>query len=154
MKQIIATLILVLVSAGLLAVVITGSQNKKTEELTVSPGPETIGVSTPINPENLVFYYGVTCPYCEDVEDWMTENGIEEKITIVKKEVYEDRDNAMELTQAAGSCGMDTASVGVPFLHTPQGECFIGSIDIINYLSGQVDLGNENEATESGKEIE
>ena len=154
MKQIIATLVLVLVSVGLLTIVIMGSQNKKNAEMVEAPISETAGVSTEVNNNDLVFFYGVTCPFCDDVEEWMRENGIEERVVIIKKEVYENRANALELTKAAESCGMNTNSVGVPFLHTPEGECYVGSIDIINYLSDKVDLDSGNEATESGKEIE
>lgn len=84
----------------------------------------------------------------------MQENKIEEKIEVVKKEVYDNRANSLELSQAAESCGLDTSSIGVPFLFTPEGKCLIGTPDIVGYLSDKAGLSGSNEATESGKEAE
>ncbi|PJE64022.1 hypothetical protein COU89_00100, partial [Candidatus Roizmanbacteria bacterium CG10_big_fil_rev_8_21_14_0_10_45_7] len=67
MRQTIFTLLLVIIIIGLLAAIVYGSSSKS---------------------EGLVYYYGNTCPHCADVEEWMKENRIEEKIKIVKKEVY------------------------------------------------------------------
>jgi len=125
--------VLIIVTLG---IVVWGSKNKNigsSQAVTVEP-------SAP------VFFYGNTCPHCADVKEWMRENKVEEKIKLVKKEVYGNKANALELSKAAESCGMDTASIGVPFLFTPEGKCLVGTPDIVNYLSEKAGL--------SGKEAE
>ena len=68
MKQIIIISILVFIIIGLLLMIMFGSKGKKSE------------------PQNtLIFFYGNTCSHCENVEEWMEENQVEEKVKIVKK---------------------------------------------------------------------
>lgn len=122
MKQTIFTVVLVLIIAGLLSIVISGSKSKKTN------------VNAPI------FFYGNTCPHCEDVEKWLKDNKVEEKLKITKKEVYDNKTNALELSKRAESCGLPTDSVGVPFLYTPEGKCYVGTPDIITYFSQKIAL--------------
>lgn len=115
MKKKILSLSLVLVSLGLLFVVILGSNN-----------------------ETNVFYWGTTCPHCHEVIEWMEENNIEQELNITRKEVYENQENAADLSKKAESCGMDTSRIGVPFLYTNNGNCIVGTPDIINYFENQV----------------
>ena len=143
MKQTIFTITLVLVVIGLLSVIVLGSRNKKSEPEAVQNTQEVSSTKIPI------FFYGNTCPHCDDVEDWMEENKIEEKIKITKKEVYDNQQNARELTQVAQKCGLQTDSVGVPFLYA-EGKCLVGTPDIINYLSkkvGIIEVSNPVERT-------
>jgi glutaredoxin len=129
MKQTIITALAVLVVLGLLAVVIMGSKNKKT-------GP----VPVPTNQESgLVFFYGHTCPHCQEVEEWLKNNKIEDKVKIVKKEVYDNQQNAQELATAAKNCGLPTDRIGVPFLYA-EGQCLIGTPEVENYLAKKAGL--------------
>ena len=132
----IITIITILIIVGLLTVVVIGSKNKKDTSLLPSNNQ---------NEKNVpIFFYGNTCPHCADVERWMQENKVEEKIKITKKEVYDNQQNAQELTQAAEKCGLPTDSIGVPFLFA-EGKCLIGTPDIINYLSkkaGIIEVSN------------
>jgi len=155
MKQTIITGLVVLVILGLLSIVILGSRNKKTEPIPVQSSQESfLTTKSTVNDNNPIFFCGNTCPHCEDVEEWMKENKIEEKIEIVKKEVYDDKTNALELARIAKSCGMDTSTIGVPFLYAPEGKCLIGTPDIVGYLSDRAGISANNKATESGKEDE
>jgi len=133
MKEKILTICFILLIVSLLSIVVFGSKAKKSTR-------------------SLIFYYGKTCPHCREVEKWMRENKIEEKVKIVKKEVYDNRTNAEELAKTARACGLDTTAIGVPFLYTPQGRCLIGKPEIISYLSNKVDI-SDGESTKSGKEI-
>ena len=153
MKQKVFTTILILVIVGLLSAVVLGSRNNK-DDIQI---PTEVGSSvTPtfVNSQVPIFFYGNACPHCADVEKWMEENGIEEKIEIVKKEVYDNRANSLEMTEVAKSCGLPINSIGVPFLYTHESKCLIGSPDIINYLSDKADISADNKNTESGKEDE
>ncbi len=128
-KKAFFTLIICLVCIFLLSFIIIGS-NKKTPEK--SSSNQTLTTKVPI------FYYGITCPHCKQVEQWLEENKIEEKIKIEKKEVYNNRKNSLELEKAAKTCGLNSSSIGVPFLFTPEKKCYMGSVDVINYLKNQI----------------
>ena len=140
MKQAIITSLLILVIIGLLSAVILGSRNKKTESVPIQSSQEGSLTTKPtINDNDPIFFYGNTCPHCEDVEEWMKVNKIEKKIKIVKKEVYDDSENAQELSLAAQSCGLDANNIAVPFLYA-ENKCYIGTPDIVSYLSQRTGL--------------
>ncbi len=83
-------------------------------------------------------FYGETCPHCHDTMDWMKENNISQKLVVVKKEVYSNQENSKQLSMAAANCGEGRA--GVPFLYTPEQECFIGTPDILKYFSSKLGI--------------
>lgn len=145
MKQKIITLIIVMLIAGLMSLVVIGSNNK--EKQLAQEKLEALKNSEPI------FYYGNTCPHCKDVEEWFKANKIEEKIKFSQKEVYDDRQNAAELTKVAASCGMDTNNIGVPFLYADN-KCLVGSPDIIKYFSDKLGININQEASQSGIKLE
>jgi len=118
-----ATALVVLIIVGILAAIVWGSKSKKEKTL-----------------DGLIFYYGVFCPHCKEVEEWMEENKIEEKVKIVKKEVYNNQGNAKELEEAARNCGIGEEGIGVPFLVTEEKKCLAGSTEIINFLKEKIGL--------------
>lgn len=135
MNKTIGTFILMFVIAGLMAMVVVGSQ-KKEQQLAESTVAE-LQQGAPI------FYWGTTCPYCEVVREWFEENDVASKVPFESKEVYNDRANSAELSKAAASCGIPSNQIGVPFLYA-EGECLIGAPDIIAYFEkllpqGEVD---------------
>jgi len=146
MKQtVIVTLFVILLTAGMLAAIVWGSQGKKTGQ--VNNSQSTIETKTPDEAKNNgdpIFYYSNTCPHCADVEEWMKENKLEERVKVIKKEVYDNRANALELSQVAQKCGISANSIGVPFLYTPEGKCLIGTPDIIDYFSKKLEATNES----------
>lgn len=131
MKQKIITLIVVVLIAGLLSLVVIGSNNK--EKKVAEQKIEDLKNAEPI------FYYGNTCPHCEIVEEWFVANNVEEKMAFSKKEVYDNRVNAAELTKVAVACGLDANNIGVPFLYA-EGKCLIGSPDIIEYFAQKLNI--------------
>lgn len=137
MKQVIFTLVVIIASFGLIAVVVLGSRAKKNN---INPVELPDNQNNGVNNRVPVFYYGNTCPHCSDVEEWMEENKIEEKIKIIKKEVYDNQANSLELVEVAKKCGLSTNGIGVPFLYTPEGKCLIGTPDIIAYLGDKAGL--------------
>mgnify|MGYP005845005797 CR=1 FL=1 len=144
-KQKVITIGLVLTIIGMLAAVVLGSKNKNTD-LSNQQSTQSDSGSIAIDQNSPIFFYGNTCPHCADVEKWMKENQIEEKVTLIKKEVYDNRQNSQELTEVAQSCGLPTDSIGVPFLYT-EGKCLIGTPDIIDYLTKRAN----SPATSSGE---
>ena len=85
-----------------------------------------------------IFYWREGCSYCQEVKDWMATNNVEEKIEIVSKDIYSNRNDYDELTARAKSCGMDTQRIGVPFLYTVDGQCLVGAPPIIEYLTAKI----------------
>ena len=73
----------------------------------------------PINqqPEQsqIILFYGIGCPHCAKVEEFIKENQIEKIISFVKKEIYFNRQNAKELEEKAKICKIPENEVGVPF---------------------------------------
>lgn len=93
-----------------------------------------IGVSNYFkNSNKMIFYYGIGCPHCANVEDFMEKNGVESKLEIIKKEVYYSKTNAFELKKVAEKCGLDSDSIGVPLMYS-KGKCYLGDEEIINFL--------------------
>lgn len=101
--------------------------------------PSTPNNQLPDSSPQLTFFYGVTCPHCQDVEDWLKENNVETKVKIVKKEVYQNQANSLELQKAAQKCGLDTNNIGVPFLFTADSQCLVGTPQITQYLAAQLE---------------
>jgi len=125
MKQKVFTLLLVVLIAGLMSLVVIGSQNK--EKQTAADKMAQLLEAGPI------YYYGLTCPYCKVVAEWLEVNKVAEKINFTKKEVWNNQVNAVELNRVAVSCGLNTSSIGVPFLFA-EGQCLIGAPDIIAFF--------------------
>lgn len=121
-KKLIATVSILSIVILILGYIIFGSQNQKNSQI------------TPPSKDKIVYYYGETCPHCKDVREWMEKNKVEEKIKIEKKEVWNNQINAQELNKVAEVCGLDTSSIGVPFLWA-DGKCYIGTPDVIKVLS-------------------
>jgi len=93
---------------------------------------------TTLNDGRLVLYYRDGCVHCANVEKFMAENGVKEKI--VKLEVKEgaiDRANADEMLKYAKKCQIPLSTLGFPFLWTGS-SCLMGDVDIIDYFSGQI----------------
>jgi len=143
-KQTIVTSILIFVIVGLLSTIVLGSKNKTT--------PKGIENNTETKSEvasdgSITFFYGNTCPHCADVEAWMKENNIEEKVPLTKKEVYDNTANSVELTKVAEGCGLPIDSIGVPFLFA-EGKCFVGSPDVIAYLTKKAGMSEASSSAE------
>ncbi len=89
--------------------------------------------ATPL-PAGIVLFYGQGCPHCEDVEKFITENKIEDKVKISRLEVWYNKNNQATLAQVVKMCNIKGDSVGVPFLYDGNGKCYIGEVDVPNFL--------------------
>lgn len=89
--------------------------------------------ATPL-PAGIVLFYGQGCPHCKDVEDFIAKNKIEDKVKITRLEVWYNKANQLTLAQVAQKCGITGDSVGVPFLYDGSGKCYIGEVDVPNFL--------------------
>jgi hypothetical protein len=90
------------------------------------------------NQENqLIFYYGDTCPHCHIVDDYINNNQINQKLNIINKEVYNNQKNAADLRAKAELCGIPDNALGVPLLWNGQ-DCLVGDQPIIDFLNDQI----------------
>jgi len=81
----------------------------------------------------ITLFYGIGCPHCEKVEEYLTTNKVAEKVQYTKKEVYYNKRNAKEMASRAKTCGLPTDTIGVPFLWTGSG-CLLGEPDIVDFF--------------------
>ncbi len=81
---------------------------------------------------NPVLYTRYDCPHCKNVEKYITDNKIEEKIKLEQKEIHQTA-NADDFTKKAKACGLLETEMGVPMLYDGT-RCYLGDQDIINYL--------------------
>ena len=112
-KKALATIITITIILGFAGLIIAGSNSSE--------------------PSALTYYYGVTCPYCKEVEKYIEKNKLDTLLPLEKREVYENRKNQLELQRAARKCGLDIRSAGVPFL-VSEGKCIEGYENIIAEL--------------------
>lgn len=83
-----------------------------------------------IDDKSIILYYGETCPHCKVVEQYISDNKIN---NIIQREVYNNQENAKDLNEKAVKCGMERKNIGVPFLYY-NATCLVGDQDIINFL--------------------
>jgi len=83
--------------------------------------------------DEILFFYGETCPHCKNVEIFIEENNIDAKLKIIRKEVYYNEMNRKELLDFAKKCNLNQAEIGVPLIYY-EGKCYIGDKDGINLL--------------------
>jgi glutaredoxin len=82
---------------------------------------------------DVVFYYGSSCPHCLKVESFMDNNEFPLKKVLVRKEVFDNQVNAEEMARRAEQCGINKESLGVPFFWY-KGKCLVGDEDIIKFF--------------------
>lgn len=95
------------------------------------------GVSgSPENEAQIIFYWGESCPHCENVKNYITTNSVDSKIKITYKEVYYHQQNKKDLETIARQCQLDTSQgIGVPlaFFKTTS-QCLVGDQPIISQI--------------------
>ncbi len=83
----------------------------------------------------IVYYYGEGCPHCKVIDEFLEANAIAEKVSFSKKEVWNDRKNAAELSRRAKTCNVEPSGMGVPFVYGGDGRCYIGEPDVKKFFS-------------------
>jgi glutaredoxin len=131
-KKFFTLLLIIIIIAFLGIIIFDNKDNSSQSSITPSPAAQS----------NIIYFYSNTCAHCAETEKWMEENKIEQKITLIKKEVNDNQQNAQELVKAAVSCGLQSNTVGVPFLYA-EGKCFIGSPDVQAYLAKKAGINAE-----------
>lgn len=82
----------------------------------------------------MILFYGDTCPHCKKVSEYIDANNVKAKFNFQELEVYNNQANAQLMAKKAISCGLDTSQgLGVPFFFDGQ-NCLVGDQDIINFF--------------------
>jgi len=91
-----------------------------------------------INPDaDYLYFYGATCPHCQQLNKKITAAGGIEQYSVEKREVYFNKDNSALFSEAVEGIGIDESRVGVPFaLEKATGRYAIGVDPVFNLISG------------------
>ena len=92
-----------------------------------------------LDEKSIILFYGDGCPHCADVEKYIDENNITQKVSFEKLEVWNNKQNAQTMKEAAKICNLDIEKIGVPFLFA-QNECYIGTPDVKEFFKQKVSL--------------
>lgn len=86
-----------------------------------------------------ILFYGNTCPHCKIVEEFISNNQIDQKIKINQLEVYNNKSNSSLFTNMVKEICPDqlkTEGLPVPFLiDQKEKKCTIGDTPITEYLT-------------------
>ena len=88
-----------------------------------------------------ILFYGIGCPHCQKVEDYMSQNKVTDKIQIDQREVFANKSNAELMATKAADCGISKDNLGVPLLWV-KGKCYSGDEEVIQYFKDQLN-GNQ-----------
>lgn len=114
-KQIVALVAIILFLFGTLFLVY----------LLTSRSPASTPSTVKLPPKAFIYFHGLTCPNCQELNEWIKQNKIDQKVKYQKLEVYYNKDNAALLEQAAAVCNLPANQIGVPFVYV-RGKCYIG----------------------------
>lgn len=80
-------------------------------------------------------FWGEGCPHCKNVDEFLSTWEKKDTVKIEKLEVQQNQANSATMLKRAKNCGLDTSKgLGVPFLFTSDGKCFVGDTPIIDYF--------------------
>jgi len=114
-------LLLLIISGAVLAVILFAF------------GASRLNKSQPEETE-IILYYGDICPHCAEVEEYIIENNVKEKVNLQEKEVYHNKENLNELIKKAEICQIPAGSLTVPFLWDGK-TCHADPAEIINFFN-------------------
>jgi len=122
--------VVAVVLAVILAIVyFTGGFKEENNSLTTDP-----------NTKGIVLFYGLECPHCKDVEDFILANNIANTVNFTQSEVWHNKSNAQLLGQKVQICKITANTVGVPFLFDGNDKCYIGAPDVISFFKAQAGI--------------
>jgi len=90
-------------------------------------------------PKGIILFYGEGCSHCKIVDDFISQNKIEDKVKFTRLEVFNNKDNAGILLQKAGICKIDQNNIGVPFLWDGK-NCLLGDEDVISFFKKEANI--------------
>jgi glutaredoxin len=99
----------------------------------------------------ITLYFRPDCSHCRNVEKFLEENQVSEKVPFNQKNVSNDQKNVEELMERANLCKLNPRDIGVPFLWTGE-KCLSGEVEIIDFFKQQmVNSEQENKSVDCQK---
>lgn len=89
-------------------------------------------------PEGIILFYGDGCPHCGNVEAYIKEHKLTEKLTFDQLEIFNNKDNSNLFTEKAAICQIPQERLGVPLLWDGA-KCYEGDQDIIKFFKDKLD---------------
>lgn len=93
-----------------------------------------------IDASGIILFYGDGCPHCKIVDDFISQNKIEDKVKFTRLEVWYNKNNQKVIQQVAQKCGINANSIGVPFLFDGISKCYVGDVDTINFFKNEAGI--------------
>lgn len=87
--------------------------------------------------DGIILFYGNGCPHCANVDKFVEENGVKEKVDFRKLEIFGNKENSKLMAEKFKACGLSTESMGVPFLWDGE-KCYSGDADVIEFFKQKI----------------
>lgn len=83
--------------------------------------------------ETYEYFWGNGCPHCAVVTEFFDSSDKDEKVKLVKYEVWYDKTNAKIMEDRYNKCNPKPEGImSVPFMITPEEKCLVGDQPIID----------------------
>ena len=96
----------------------------------------------PSSDAGIVIFYSDSCPHCVNVENFLEENNVLEKVAYTRKSVDNNQKNIEELISKDRSCGLKEGNQNfgaIPLLWEKEtNKCFVGDEDVINFFKEKI----------------
>lgn len=104
--------------------------------------------ATPVT-SDIIFFYGQECPHCQEVEKFINDNKIGDRVKFDSLEIWHNGANQKIMAEKARECQISEDKLGVPFLFA-RGKCYVGTPEVENFLRQEAGLnqGLPDQATQ------
>lgn len=90
----------------------------------------------PKEADSYEYFWGNGCPHCAKVADFFNSSEKDEKVKLIKYEVWYDKNNAKIMEDRFNKCDpKPQGAMAVPFMVTPDGKCLVGDTPIIDLFN-------------------
>lgn len=93
----------------------------------------TNGNTAAVSGADIIFFFGRECPHCRDVEKFLADNKVSEKIKFESAEIWHNTANADLMKQKTAECQIGPSGMGVPLLWA-RGRCYVGALEVENFF--------------------
>ena len=91
---------------------------------------------------DIVIFYSDNCPHCLNVENFLEENKVLERVAYTRKSVDNNSANLFQLREKALACNL-FGDIGIPFLWDKQNsKCLVGDEDVINFFKEKLNINS------------
>jgi hypothetical protein len=88
--------------------------------------------ATPLTSE-IILFYGTECPHCQELEAFLVENKVSEKVAYDSVEIWHNKKNQALMISKAVGCGLKEEELGVPMLYAEE-KCLVGPSQIEDFF--------------------